>query len=152
METVVELKARLRLAEQVEEENQRQTQQELQAEWNWITDHRDNWEWSMNPSTHNDYITGSEVLHGLRILCRVKPEVVDLWMAGHNGKQPPQMRGVGQWEGMFYYRTDEKILTYAGGGSHVLSSVPKLCSDEQWAELCAGRVPDKFRGKWLGGR
>ena len=44
---------------------------------------------------------------------------------------------------MFYFRTEENILTYDGGGYCVLKE-PKLCSDEQWESIKNGIIPDKF--------
>lgn len=44
---------------------------------------------------------------------------------------------------MFYFRTDENILTHDGGGTLVLND-PKLCNDEEWARLASGDVPAKF--------
>lgn len=150
METVEELKAKLRLAEQVEKDNERATYKQLQAEWKKITDDKNNWLWSAEPTDMDDYILNKR-LKGVRLSCIVKPEVVQKWADEHGGSMPPANREL-HWNGMMYYRTPENILTHSGGGSHVLDSEPKLCSDEQWAELCAGRVPDKFRGNWLGGK
>jgi hypothetical protein len=147
--TAAELRAELAKAERVEREVAEQNRRELLASWKAVTDQRDSWEWLMTPTTDTDLMT-REKRDGLRISCRVKPEVVGEWMKAHDHKTTPNDRD-SWWQGMFYYRTSENILTHGGGGTHVLNSEPKLCSDEQWAELVAGRIPDKFRGKWIGG-
>jgi len=45
--------------------------------------------------------------------------------------------------GMLYVRTDEGILTHDSGGHCVLRD-PMLCSDEEWAQMCRGVIPDKY--------
>jgi len=49
----------------------------------------------------------------------------------------------GRPKGMFYYRTSEGILTCDGGGTYVLRA-PVLCSDQQWAMLERGEIPESF--------
>jgi hypothetical protein len=47
------------------------------------------------------------------------------------------------WEGMFYVRTDENILIADSGGTLVLKT-PLICSDEDWATICSGNIPDRY--------
>lgn len=110
--------------------------------WHEIVSNKDNFEWKVEPSVQCRHST-QEKVSGLRVFKRVKPEILDEWVKGgfpsfESGFQEP-----GRWYGMFYFRTEENILTYDGGGYCVLKE-PKLCSDEQWESIKNGVIPDKF--------
>ncbi len=153
MRTIEELKLELDTALRLQRDADDQRAKNRQASWKAVTDSRHNWEWSVKPSTslRGWGIGDKNEVSGLRINCRVLPEIVGKWMQDNNCVSLPNDRD-SFWQGMFYYRTDENILTHEGGGTHVLTSVPKLCTDEEWAELCEGKIPNKFRAKWIGGQ
>jgi len=48
------------------------------------------------------------------------------------------------WRGMCYYRTDEGILTHISGGHMVLRD-PMLCNADEWAAICRGDIPAKYK-------
>lgn len=80
--------------------------------------------YTVRPDQQRDGMTSNEpLIFGVRITREVEQD--------------------GRIGGMFYYRTYEKILTSMGGGYHLLR-IPMLCSDEEWTEILAGRIPAKF--------
>lgn len=153
MKTIEELKLELAELERIEREASEQQAKDRQASWLAITNDRNSWEWLIKPGTslRGWGIGNTNEVSGIRINCRVKPDVVGQWMKSNGNRNLPNDRDA-NWQGMFYYRTDENILTYEGGGTHVLTSVPKLCTDEEWAQLIVGNIPEKFRAKWIGGQ
>ncbi len=94
------------------------------------------YEWSVKPDTYTSFSNGT--LNGARITRRVKAELYEPFI-----EQWGMMAVDNKWEGMFYYRTDENILTAEGGGSWILKE-PKLCSDEEWSSILEGNIPEKF--------
>lgn len=132
----------LAAAEAMEKEEQRKVRERQQKAWNELEADPNSWEWTAEPYTYKTFGSGTEI-PGLRISRRVKPHILAKWRAGgHPTFSNDAMDG--NWMGMFYYRTDEGILTHKGGGHCVLND-PKLCSNDEWNQMNAGIIPDKFK-------
>ena len=140
MSKVEELKAQLAAAEAEVKAEREAQQKDREARWAAILRDPGSWEWRVTPCQRADFFT-KEVVDGADIQRRVKPEIVAAWVAGGNGAPREEET---TFRGMFYYRTDENILTQDGGGWHVLQT-PKLCSDEEWNQILAGEIPSKFK-------
>lgn len=112
--------------------------------WNTMCRNPDAFEWSVRPDKYSVWAWDSydrAQVDGLYVMKRLKDEAIESYRAVY-GRVTDTDRT--QWKGMFYYRTDEGILTHDGGGTVVLRD-PMLCSDAEWAELVAGRIPAKFK-------
>ncbi len=94
------------------------------------------WVWTVKPGEYHDWKDGK--VQGAHIN-RQKDHGRYAAHAARYGEHIDQNR----LQGMFYYRTLEGILTQTGGGYHLLK-VPRLCSDDEWAEILSGRIPEKF--------
>lgn len=112
------------------------------AAWRLISGDSESWEWSCHPEQRQGFV-GDPQTAGLRISARVKPALLEEWRKGGLPRFSTDAQE-GCWLGMFYYRTDEGILTSAGGG-HLVLRVPVLCNDKEWAALERGEVPLKWQ-------
>lgn len=142
MATVQELQQQLdeaKRAERAEDDKRRKAQDKR---WHEIMSDKDNFEWKVEPSVQCR-LTQPEKISGLRVSKRVKPEILAEWVKGGSPSFSTGFQEPGRWYGMFYFRTEENILTSDGGGHCVLKE-PKLCSDEQWESIKNGIIPDKF--------
>ncbi len=141
MKTVAELEAELKAAKEAETKMDRASRKAQSDRWNELIAVPENWEWQVVATTYRTF--RGETMHGARVLRRMNPEVLREWQ---NGGFPTFSceDQKGSWEGMFYYRTDEGILTHDGGGLCVLRD-PKLCSDAEWEAILAGDIAEKFK-------
>ena len=73
---------------------------------------------------------------------RLKPEVIAQFSAVY-GSHPVDEQ-MTRWHGMRYHRTAENILHHDSGGWCVLND-PMLCSDDEWNQIVAGNIPDKYK-------
>lgn len=137
---IKELEARLKAAKEEEKRENEKRQKVLRAKWRVILDEPSSYEWLIEPKTRTHFVTGERLI-GVDVSRRVKPSIVEDWEKAGNGSVDPDQK---QYRGMFYFRTDENILTHDGGGFHVLQ-VPKLCNDEEWAAIASGNVPLKYK-------
>lgn len=142
MATVEELREQLKEAERLRDERDRESRKAQMTRWNEIMKDKANFEWKVVLSTYKEF-NSSERLNGVEVYRRVRPEIITEWRKGGHSTFSSDFQEPERWFGMFYYRTDENILTQTGGGHHVLKT-PKLCSDEQWESICNGIIPDKF--------
>ena len=135
-----------RLREQLKQAEAREYQERKEAEqaqylaFQEIIQDQRNFEWLSTPKTYHSL---SEQFEGVQVQRRLKPEILEAWK-GNGPASFSSTLAEGIWVGMFYYRTDENILTRAGGGYRVLKD-PKLCSDEEWERICSGDIPEKFK-------
>jgi len=80
--------------------------------------------------------------HGVRIVRKlVNKHEYDAWFK----RWGPTVIG-GSWElethrSVHYYRTEQGILTSAGGGYWVIKNLPILITDDEWAGLLEGKAP-----------
>jgi hypothetical protein len=140
-ETIAELEMKLAAARDRERDADEAKRKEQSEAWKVITANPDSWEWKVTPDEYKDWDAVKYI--GAGVYRRVKPEIVAAWKQnGHAQFHYDSMDG--NWHGMFYYRTDENILTNYGGG-HCILKVPKLCSDPEWNELLSGKVISKFQ-------
>ena len=142
MATVEELREQLKEAEKLERERDAEQRKAQSARWNEIMKDPDNFEWNVEPSKYRMFYS-SEQVDGLRVSKRVKPEVIAEWRKGGHSTFSSPYQEEERWYGAFYYRTDENILTYEGGG-HLVLKTPILCSDEQWESIRNGIILVKF--------
>lgn len=143
MATVRELEEMLeqaRLEEEVRDSERRQEQSRL---WAAMYADPDSWEWESFPQRRKAFFRRELDLDETRVVRKLKASRLEQWKLGGPGMFSSNWED-GKARGMFYYRTDEGILTGSGGGYHVLD-IPRLCSDAEWAEILAGRIPMKFR-------
>lgn len=94
------------------------------------------YEWEVKP---RKYISYSEGQDGVQISRRVKEDLYTSFVKEWGVLALTDNR----WDTMFYYRTDENIITECGGGILLLNT-PKLCSDEEWTAILNGNIPEKF--------
>lgn len=99
------------------------------------------YEYKVTPSTYREFCSKDAPVPSLRIVRRYRPDALAAFKA--EWTLLDFEAEANRWVGVEYYRTDENILTHGGGGTLLLKD-PKLCNDEEWAELTAGRIPDKF--------
>ncbi len=127
------------------ERSQREAQT---AAWRALSSDPTSWEWHARPEERQGFI-GDPQTSGLRISARIKPALLEKWRKGGLPLTSTDAQE-GRWLGMFYWRTDEGILTHKSGG-HMILRDPVLCSDEQWAALEQGDVPRKWQRvtSWL---
>lgn len=155
--TISELEAELKAAQAAARVEEREREAVARARWKEIMDVPANVEWRVTATTSMRDRFGhmhDDVIAGARIERRVRPEVVAMWLteaAGEMGYVPWAATNDMNWAGMFYYRTDEGILTHEGGGTLVLND-PMLCSDDEWAKIMAGDIPQKYRRRAVAGR
>lgn len=136
---IKELQEEIKKLQAQEAEIAKERDDQRKEAWKAIQNQR---EWSVIPHSRMPFMyiqEGDKPLEGAIIQRRVKEELYAAFKAEW-GKTSDDNR----WEGMFYYRTDEGILHHGGGGLYVLKT-PKLCSDEEWAAIMAGNIPDKFK-------
>lgn len=140
--TTEQLRAELAAAEAADRKQDDERRKAQSIAWEQITNNPDAWEWSVQPVEDKEWIT-KVVRHGARVSKRLKPEILAEWKKGGFSTFSANMQD-GCWHGMFYYRTEENILTRRGGGTLVLND-PMLCNDEEWAAIVAGNIPLKYR-------
>lgn len=136
---IAELKAELAKEEQKLREEEKKKQEEQAKRWKEILTNPDSFEWKVELGKFGE--GGKESAWVTR---RVKPEILSAWKEGGFSSYSDNYQCANYWVGMHYYRTDENILTYEGGGTRVLNT-PKLCSDEEWEKILANDIPMKFR-------
>lgn len=102
-----------------------------------LKDWRDSveWEWSVKSSTFD------KELKAMTIHRRIPESTCIEFELAYGIKVHEDDK---RWVGMTYYRTAEKILDSKLGG-HCILHTPMLCSDEEWAEICVGKIPNKFK-------
>ena len=134
--------AEIKRLEQLAREQDNAKRKAQSDAWKAIEKCASNWEWHSTPS--KDRLA-------CRVDKRVKPALVAEWRAGGFSTFSSDYQEEGRWFGMWYYRTEEGILTSDGGGHCVLND-PMLCNDAEWEEILAGNVPAKFkvaRKSWM---
>lgn len=124
--------ARLQQLARAEDVAKRKAQSDA---WAAIVEQANSWEWHSTPS--KDRLA-------CRVEKRVRPSLVAGWWTGGRGTYSSDYQEEGRWFGMWYYRTEEGILT-SGGGGHCVLNDPMLCNDVEWEEILAGNVPAKFK-------
>ena len=138
MATIDELRAALAAAEAVQAAQDEAERTERRKAWAAVRDNPESWEWSCTPRIEGlgtfDEVPGREI-------CTVQKRL----RAEHAavGKQEGAA-DVNLWRGMRYYRTDEGILTHGGGG-HLVLHDPMLCNADEWAAICRGDIPAKYK-------
>lgn len=140
--TIEQLEAELQAAlaaKRDAEALQRKSQSEA---WRRLAADPASWEWHATPEKRQGFMD-DPATSGLRISARIRPSLLHMWKEGGLPQFSTDAQE-GRWLGMFYYRTEESILTHAGGGHMVLRD-PVLCSDEQWADLERGIIPLKWQ-------
>lgn len=142
VDSIEELRAKIAESQKQIQQLEDEKREEQSAAWDEITKNPSNWEWHIEPKIRKEFFT-TEIMNGAQISKRIKPEVVKEWESKGPSTFSSDFQRINQWHGMFYYRTDENIITEDGGG-HVLLKTPKLCSDEEWAAILAGNIPAKF--------
>jgi hypothetical protein len=148
MATVTELRAALAKAEEAERKSNRAKEEAAYKSLKELL-LTDPWEYIITPWEYKQFMNPNPI-KGATIERRLGPETIAEWEArtGFSFRDACNARMGGhdntKWHGMFYYRTDENILTHDGGGTHVLRD-PKLCSDEEWAQILSGNIPNKFK-------
>lgn len=143
MNTVEELKAQLAIAEKEARKADELARKAQQEKWQELCKVSDNWEWLVVENEYTKFIT-QEKIKGASVNKRMKPEILKAWKAGGYSTFSSDMQEEDRWFGMFYYRTDENILTHDGGGHSVLAT-PKLCNDAEWEQILSGDIPEKFK-------
>lgn len=145
MATVKELEEQLAEARHAEAEGDRERRKAQDVAWKAIMADPANWEWSVTPREYSNWLGrgDSPPVEALQIHKRVKAAVLQEWIKGGPSTFSTDWQEPDRWFGMVYYRTDEGILTHGGGG-HLVLKDPKLCSDAEWEEMKAGRIPAKF--------
>ena len=124
----------LKLQEEIERED-KENRARQSKKWKKIVSKKENWEWKVW-----DIEDGKKI----KVAKRVIPNLVKEWEKDGFSTFSNDFQDAGQWQGMFYYRTDEGILTSDSGGYCVLQ-IPKLCSDEEWEKMRKGGIPEKFK-------
>lgn len=150
MKSANELRAELAAAETAERDALRAREKAANESFQeFMSSHP--WEYTSTPQEYKRFLGSKEPgVQGTRIMRRLDPAKLAEWEAttGHTFTDACNARRGGhdnnKWHGMFYYRTDENILTHDGGGTYVLRD-PKLCSDEEWALILTGNIPAKFK-------
>jgi hypothetical protein len=144
MKTVAQLQQELKEAQ--DRERKASLDQEIAQDkaWSEITANPDNYEWKSYPQASRAWGVGR--VSGTQVECRIVPSVLKAWMVNGRSMHSSDWQSPNRWFGMFYYRTDEGILTSNSGGWCVLK-VPKLCSDAEWAEILKGNIPAKFHNR-----
>lgn len=143
IEKVKELKLQLEAAEK-EMKVAYEKEQKVQAElWGNIISDPESYDWYITPDEMPDYrsnvIRSNVILHGVSIRRKIKDVIFHSWKNnGHTSLYPSN-----EICGMFYFRTNENILTFRGGGVLVLNT-PMLCSDEEWKNILEGNIPRKY--------
>ena len=140
--TIEELEAALAAALAAKRAGDTARRESQSAAWRALTSNPDSWEWSITPQRRQGFMSDPQT-DGLRVEARIKPALLEAWREGGPASTSSNVQE-GRWMGMYYWRTDEGILTHSGGGTMVLRD-PVLCSDEQWAGLAAGIVPLKWQ-------
>lgn len=139
---IADLEAQLaeaRAEEVAKEKAARKTQSDA---WKLIMADPASFEWRVESDVYRSYDRPQRI--GARVDKRVKPEILKAWLANGLPSSSSDFQQEDRWFGMFYYRTEENILTHDGGG-HVVLQDPMLCNDEEWAAILAGDIPLKYR-------
>jgi hypothetical protein len=136
MKKIEELREELRRLEALEEESRQLKSIERNKRWNEAVRDSSNYTYRVAKHTRRLWCE-EEPTEGCFIERKMKPSIVkklDL----------KDILRSEEWAGLFYYRTEENILMYSGGGTHVLK-VPRLCNDEEWEKMQQGDIPEKFK-------
>ncbi len=141
MPTAEELRKMLKEAENAERDADELNREAQSAAWKVITENPDNYEWQVKEVS---CLSFDNAIIGLSVSCRIKPLLIKEWSKGGYSTFSSDYQQIDRWFGMFYFRTDEGILTHEGGG-HCVLKTPKLCSDIEWEKMRKGNIPLKFR-------
>jgi hypothetical protein len=142
MSKAEELREELTRLESEERNADEQRRASQSATWKVIFDNKDNWEWQVHETDYHMF--DRETVKGVRVARRIKPALIEEWAKGGVARFSSGYEEKDRWFRMFYYRTDENILTSDGGG-HCVLNVPKLCSDTEWEQIVSGIIPEKYR-------
>lgn len=138
IEKIKELKLQLEAAER-EMKVAYEKEQKIQAEiWKNIISDPESYDWDITPDEMHDY-RSNVILHGVSVKRKIKDKIFRSWKSNGYSTLYPSNENLG----MFYYRTNENILTFCGGGVWVLNT-PMLCSDEEWKNILEGNIPRKY--------
>lgn len=135
------LRKQLAAAEQAMAAADRTARKAQSEAWEAITSNPDSWEWLITYDAYHAFM--GETFQGARVSKRIYPHLLAAWLKNGPSTFSSDFQEEGRWFGMFYYRTDEGILTYEGGGYRVLRT-PKLCNDDEWQAILDGNIPAKF--------
>jgi hypothetical protein len=136
MQKIEELRKELQKLETLEKELKRLKLAEQSKRWNEASKESSNYDYRVSKYARRIWLE-KELTEGCYVERRIKPSIVK----SLGLETLPENK---QWNGMFYYRTEENILMYSGGGWHTLKA-PKLCNDEEWEGLQKGDIPEKFK-------
>ena len=143
MPTISELEAALAIAREEAKATDKANRAAQSAAWTALMENPDNIEWNVTVVTREQW--GSEPAHqGVNVHRRVKPALVKAWRAKGPSTFSSNYQEPGRWFGMFYYRTEEGILTHTDGGHCVLRD-PMLCNDAEWQAIVEGNIPAKYK-------
>ena len=121
LSTVQELEAQLFAAKAEEKTKDRERKQAQDVAWKLIVADPDSFEWKVEPFKYIRYFDDKRIpTEGAQVAMRVKPEILQAWNANGYGIFSNDYQAPDRWFGMFYYRTEEGILTRDGGGYCVL--------------------------------
>lgn len=137
LERAAALRAELKALEVQEREESREREKQKEAAYKALPI-----QWFVKQALYKDFVSDEPAIPAVHVMCCREDAAYSVFVAefGHHTDR-------NRMHGMVYHRTDENILTSYGGGSHILKT-PKLCSDDEWALICAGQIPDKFKKGW----
>lgn len=141
----MDYQAEIARLEKLSREADMESRARQQEAWKKLAADPENWEWLVDAvgtyrsNLANDW-PGCECC---RVQKRIRPELLAAWAKGGFSTFSNDWQEPG-WRGMVYIRTNEGILTHAGGG-HLILRDPMLVSDEEWAQICAGDIPAKYK-------
>lgn len=141
----MDYRAEIRRLQQLVDEQEREDREHADELWQQILDNPGNFEWRaaevdvLKANLPTRYANRPYVF----LQKRLRPSMLHTWREWDAHVSVTKRYMDGQWRGMMYVLTDEGILTHKGAGTSLLNT-PMLCSEDEWEELCEGRVPAKF--------
>lgn len=130
------------LEEQARKEREDKRKQD-EKDWRELIKNKAVWEYSVKAEVRRPFMCEDEpIKNGVRVHRRVLPSIIETFAQTHPEYRPDERFYV-NWNGMFYYRTDENILYHEGGGTYVLNDVT-ICSDAEWEQILDGMIPERL--------
>lgn len=141
----MDYRAEIRRLQQLVDEQEREDREHADELWQQILDNPDNFEWRAAEVSilKENLLTRYANRPYVFLQKRLRPSMLHTWREWVAHVSVTKRYMDGQWRGMMYVLTDEGILTHKGAGTQLLDT-PTLCSEDEWEELCEGRVPAKF--------
>jgi hypothetical protein len=131
-----ELLAEIEKIEAEEKKQKEDLAKKKAEEWGKI---KSQYEWKVTVGEQKASYWQKDPLKGVLIARKIKSNLYEQFIKEWGGAN------LNLWDSMFYYRTDENILTYSGSGGVLILNTPKLCSDEEWEQIVSGNIPEKFK-------